>query len=353
MSQQERALVAMSGGVDSAVTAHLLRAAGYDLLGVTMCLQRGEGSCGSAREAADAARIAAALGIVHEVYDLSALFEACVISPFIAAYEGGRTPNPCVLCNRHLKFDSLYRYGRERGYGVIATGHYARIRYDAESGRYLLLRATDPQKDQSYVLYNLTQEQLAHTRFPLGEMSKADVRALAASLGFPNAEKKDSQDICFVPDGDYAAFIERHTGKHYPPGDFVTLDGQVLGQHRGVIRYTVGQRKGLGLALPAPLYVCEIDVPGNRVVLGEESALYTRSLLARDINLITARERWQAPQRLSARVRYRQKEQPATVTLVDGETLRIEFDEPQRAITRGQAVVLYDGDVVAGGGVIV
>lgn len=351
MNEQERALVAMSGGVDSAVTAHLIRAAGYDAMGATMRLQHAENACCSEKDIADAAEIAARLGMPHEVCDFSVLFEERVVAPFIAAYESGRTPNPCVACNHHLKFSALYEYGRARGFSLIATGHYARIRYDEASGRYRLLRAADESKDQSYVLYHLTQEQLAHTRFPLGEMTKREVRAMAAALGFPNAEKKDSQDICFIPGGDYAAFIEARTGKHYPPGDFVAADGRVLGQHRGIIRYTIGQRKGLGLALPAPLYVTEVDVAGNRVLLGEEKTLYTKTLLAHDINLITAAD-WQAPQRLAARVRYRQKEQPATVTLLDEDTLRVEFDEPQRAVTRGQAVVLYDGDVVAGGGII-
>jgi tRNA-specific 2-thiouridylase len=351
MTQQKRALVAMSGGVDSAVTAHLVCALGYTALGVTMRLQREDNACCSLSDIEDAARIASSLGMAHEVCDLSPLFEEKVILPFIEAYEHGRTPNPCVACNRHLKFEALYRYGRARGYDTIATGHYARIRYDEASGRYLLLRAADGQKDQSYVLYNMTQEQLAHTLFPLGEMTKGEVRQRAAALGFPNAEKRDSQDICFVPDGDYAAFIEARTGKTYPPGNFVTLDGRVLGRHRGLIRYTLGQRKGLGLALPAPLYVCALDLAENRVLLGEEQALYTKTLLAHDLNLITA-ARWEQPQRLSARVRYRQKERPATVTLIDDDTLQVAFDEPQRAITRGQAVVLYDGDVVAGGGVI-
>ena len=351
MSQEKRALVAMSGGVDSAVTAYLIKSRGYVALGVTMRLQGGENSCCSRQDIEDASRVAASLGMAHEVCDLSPLFEEKVILPFIEAYETGRTPNPCVACNRHLKFAALYAHGRARGYDVIATGHYARIRYDEKSGRYLLLRAVDESKDQSYVLYNLTQDQLAHTCFPLGEMTKAEVRRTAAALGFPNAEKRDSQDICFVPDGDYAAFIEAYTGKTYPPGDFVTLDGRVLGRHRGIIRYTLGKRKGLGLSLPAPLYVCGLDLQENRVLLGEEKDLYTKKLYARDLNLITA-ARWDEPQRLTARVRYRQKEQPATVTLVGEDLLRVEFDEPQRAVTRGQSVVLYDGDVVAGGGVI-
>lgn len=351
MEEQERALVAMSGGVDSAVTAHLIRAAGYAAMGATMRLQHSENACCSEKDIADAAEIAARLGMPHEVCDFTDLFEERVIAPFITAYENGCTPNPCVACNRHLKFSALYHYGRAHGFSLIATGHYARIRYDEASGRYQLLRALDESKDQSYVLYNLTQEQLAHTRFPLGEMTKRAVRAMAAALGFPNAEKKDSQDICFIPGGDYAAFIEARTGKHYPPGDFVDAEGRVLGQHRGIIRYTVGQRKGLGLALPAPLYVTAVDVPGNRILLGEERSLYTKVLLAHDINLITPLTK-RTPQRLTARVRYRQKEQPATVTLLEHDTLRVEFEEPQRAVTRGQAVVLYDGDVVVGGGII-
>ncbi len=345
-------LVAMSGGVDSAGAALLLCRGGYTVQGVTMRLQAGgENGCCTTRDIEDARAVAAALSIPFSVCDFSERFYETVISPFMAAYEAGQTPNPCINCNRYLKFEALYRHARASGCDAIATGHYARVRWDEESGRYQLLRARDAQKDQSYVLYHLTQEQLAHTLFPLGELCKDEVRALAAAAGLSAAHRKESQDICFVPDGDYAAFMERTLGKAYPPGNFVTKDGRVLGQHRGIIRYTVGQRKGLGLALPAPLYVCSIRPEENLVVLGEEQALYQSTLLAHDINLLTGVD-WQRPQRLSARVRYRQREQPATVTQIDRDTLRVVFDTPQRAITPGQAVVLYDGDVVAGGGVI-
>ena len=342
--ENRRAMIAMSGGVDSSTAAYLTQQAGYECIGATMQLLPDSSTD-------DALQVTQRLGIPFHAFDMIRQFQQIVMDAFTQAYEQGLTPNPCILCNRELKFGLLLQKALELDCDKVVTGHYARIRYDEASGRYLLLRAADGQKDQSYVLYNMTQEQLAHTLFPLGEMTKGEVRQRAAALGFPNAEKRDSQDICFVPDGDYAAFIEARTGKTYPPGDFVTLDGRVLGRHRGLIRYTLGQRKGLGLALPAPLYVCALDLAENRVLLGEEQALYTKPLLAHDLNLITA-ARWEQPQRLSARVRYRQKEQPATVTLIDDDTLQVAFDEPQRAITRGKAVVLYDGDVVAGGGVI-
>lgn len=350
----EKILVAMSGGVDSAVAAYLMRASGADCLGVTMKLTCdgvvNAGSCCTEEDVAEARAVAAALGIPYEARDFSARFEEAVIRPFVLAYENGRTPNPCVDCNRNLKFTALFAYAASQGCDAVATGHYARVEHGAD-GRYLLRRAADPNKDQSYMLYALTQEQLAHARFPLGGMTKDEVRAIAREQGFSNAERKESQDICFVKGESYAAFIERYTGKVYPPGDFVTEEGETLGQHKGIIRYTVGQRKGLGLALPAPLYVCGVDPAKNAVVLGEEQALYARELTARGINLIAA-ERLEQPTRVTARVRYRQKDQPATVTQIDEDRLRIMFDEPQRAITPGQAVVLYDGDVVVGGGEI-
>ncbi len=350
----EKILVAMSGGVDSAVAAYLAHASGADCLGVTMKLTCegivNAGSCCTEEDVAHARAVAASLGIPYEARDFSARFEEAVIRPFVEAYENGRTPNPCVDCNRNLKFSALFAYAKEHGYEAVATGHYARVVRGA-NGRYLLYRAVDPQKDQSYMLYALTQDQLAHARFPLGGMRKDEVRAIARERGFSNAERKESQDICFVKGEGYAEFIERYTGKTYPPGDFVTADGRVPGQHKGIIRYTIGQRKGLGLALPAPLYVCAVDPGKNAVVLGEESALYTRELTARGVNLIAA-DRLDKSTRVTARVRYRQKDQPATVTQIDEDRLHIVFDEPQRAITPGQAVVLYDGDMVVGGGVI-
>lgn len=349
---KENILVAMSGGVDSAVAAHLVHAAGQDARGVTMKLLCGAGvpSCCTEEDIAAARATAERIGIPYEVRDFSGRFEEKVILPFIADYENGRTPNPCVSCNRYLKFEALFAYAREIGCARVATGHYARLAKGA-NGRTLLLRARDESKDQSYMLSALSQEQLSHALFPLGDLNKSEVREIARAAGFVNAERKESQDICFVKGESYTDFIERYTGKSYPAGDFLHTDGRVLGQHRGIVRYTVGQRKGLGLALPAPLYVVRVDAENNRVILGEESALYTRRLRATGFNLIAA-DRLSGEERLSARVRYHQKDSPATVVQTGENEVEILFDEPQRAVTPGQTVVLYDGETVVGGGVI-
>lgn len=353
-----RALIAMSGGVDSSVAAYLMKERGYDCTGVTMKLFYNEDigasperSCCSLEDVEDARSVARKLHIPYHVFNFSERFEKDVICRFVSAYENGATPNPCIDCNRYIKFDQLLLRARELGYDCIATGHYARIEPDARSGRYLLKKAADADKDQSYVLYALTQEQLAHTQFPLGGMTKPEVRKIAAAQGFLNARKHDSQDICFVPNGDYADFIERHTGRVWLEGDFIDQRGNLLGRHRGVIRYTVGQRRGLGLSFPEPMYVCAIRPSDNTVTLGAESELRSRFLTATDINLISVPS-IASPLRVKAKIRYRQTEQWATVVQPDADTLLVEFDEPQRAITKGQAVVLYDGDTVVGGGTI-
>lgn len=355
---KKKAIIAMSGGVDSSVAACLMKQQGYDCMGVTMKLFANEDigisrehSCCSLDDVEDARSVARVLGIPYYVFNFSDRFREDVIERFISAYENGRTPNPCIDCNRYLKFDKLYHRANELGYDFVVTGHYARVERDASSGRYLLKKAVDAAKDQSYVLYAMTQEQLAHTLFPLGGMTKPDVRKIAEEQGFVNARKHDSQDICFVQHGNYADFIEEYTGKSYPEGDFLDLDGHVLGRHRGIIRYTVGQRKKLGLSFTEPMYVCGVNPSDNTVILGEESALYSRILTARGINLISVSS-VDRPMRVKARVRYRQKESWATVIQPDERTLRVEFDEPQRAVTKGQAVVLYDGDTVVGGGTI-
>jgi len=347
------ALIAMSGGVDSSVAAYLTVKSGYTAVGAMMKLFVGEigndSGCCSAEDAADARSVANKLGIPFYVFNFRDTFEEEVIGRFIAAYRNGETPNPCIDCNRYLKFERLFRRAEETDINSIATGHYARI--SRQNGRYLLKKAVDETKDQSYVLYSLTQEQLARTLFPLGELRKTEVREIAAEQGFVNAKKRDSQDICFVPDGNYAAFIRRYTGGVAPPGDILDTDGNVLGRHSGIIGYTVGQRKGLGIPSQTPLYVLSVNPETNAVVVGGEDKLFSKSLIARDVNLIAA-DSITEPLKVRAKIRYKQPEQPASVWQTGEKTLHIEFDSPQRAITKGQAVVLYDGETVIGGGVI-
>ena len=344
-------MVGMSGGVDSAVSAYVLKKEGYGTAGVNCSFFRNEDVFieQASTDAEDAKRTADMLGIPFFHLYLGDRFRDEVIVPFINAYKEGATPNPCIYCNRHLKFGELLSFAEKEGYGNIATGHYALI--EKSGDRYLLKKGSDKTKDQSYVLYTLTQHQLAHTLFPLGSYTKAQVREIAESISFTTARKQDSQDICFIPDGDYAAFIEKYSGLTFPEGDFIGPDGKILGRHKGIIRYTVGQRKGLGLALPAPLYVKEKDVAGNRVLLCDNQTLFTRQLTAKDINFIPF-DRIDGELRVKAKVRYKHEEQWATVIQTDENHFSLTFDEPQRAIAKGQAVVLYDGDYVVGGGTI-
>ncbi|MBQ9773099.1 MAG: tRNA 2-thiouridine(34) synthase MnmA [Clostridia bacterium] len=353
---KNRILVAMSGGVDSSACALLLQEAGYDPCGVTMKLFSDETlplakkSCGNPTEANDAARVAELLGIPFYVRDLSADFRTHVIDYFIRTYETGGTPNPCVECNKTMKFGKLLEVADELLCDGIATGHYARIRKNA-AGRWELFRAKDASKDQTYVLWQLTQAQLSRTHFPLGDLTKTEVRELARAHGFCNAEKKESQDICFIPDGDYVGFIERTTKKQYPSGNFIDLDGNVLGVHNGCIRYTVGQRKGLGIAFGKPTYVCATNPADNTVTLGSNEDLFRTTLTARNVNLI-AIESIDAPMRVQAKIRYQASPASAVVEQTAPDRFTVRFDEAQRAITPGQSVVLYDGDVVIGGGII-
>lgn len=355
---EKRALIAMSGGVDSSVAAYLMQKAGYACTGATMRLYDNEilgearqSTCCSLEDVEDARSVSFRLGIPYYIFNFTDDFREKVMDKFVRCYECGGTPNPCIDCNRYLKFEHLLHRAMVLGCDCVATGHYARIRRDEVTGRYCLYKAADAAKDQSYVLYSLTQEQLAHTQFPLGDMTKAQVRTIAGEMGFINAKKRDSQDICFVPDGDYVAFMERYTGKHYPAGDFLNLEGAAVGRHRGAVGYTLGQRKGLGLAMGEPVYVCGKDMEKNTVTVGPDSALYSHGLRANDWNWFPFPALTE-PLRVKAKTRYRQIEQPATVFPEAEGYARVEFEQPQRAITPGQAVVLYDGDLVVGGGTI-
>ena len=354
----QKVMAAMSGGVDSSVTALLLARQGYEVCGGTLLLWQGENpqeqsGCCALSEVEDARRVCARLGVEHYTFNLKDVFCREVIDRFAEGYRRGETPNPCVDCNRSVKFTRLFEKASLLGCELLATGHYARIEREEGSGRWLLRRGADPAKDQSYVLYVLSQETLAHTLFPLGDLTKREVRELAAAEGFPTASKSESQDICFVPDGDYAAFLERRLGAVSPPGHFLSRTGEVLGEHRGMLRYTLGQRRGLGVSAAHRLFVVEKDLSRNAVILGDECDLYARRMPVSAVNWVSAPP---ISSSLRARVksRYRQEAQPAWLHPAPGGVL-VEFDAPQRALTPGQAAVFYDeesGEYLLGGGTI-
>lgn len=350
--KNDATLVAMSGGVDSAVAAYLTTKKKAVAGGVTMqLLTDGIGCSNSVNEdISGAAAVCRELNIPHFVAELGDVFRQTVIEPFVNEYEAGRTPNPCIFCNKAVKFGALLHFALEHGYDKIATGHYVRSER-TESGRTLLRSAADASKDQTYMLWSLTQNTLNKCEFPLGNLCKAETRAIAAELGFPQATRRDSQDICFIPDGDYAAFIERFTGKASEKGRFIDKNGNMLGEHRGQLHYTIGQRKGLGIALGKPAFVTAKSAEQNTVTLGETDDLLTTRVIAKSINLIPF-DRIEAPMRLTAKVRYRQTASYARVEQIDAHTLMAEFEAPQRAVCAGQSLVLYDGDYVIGGGII-
>ena len=343
----KKALIAMSGGVDSSVAAFLMQRSGFHCGGAIMRLWEEN----SPAAVADAKAVAERLGMDFHVLEASESFHQLVVDYFIRSYEAGLTPNPCIQCNRHLKFTYFLDRALELGYEYIATGHYAQIRQDSNTGRFLLCKAADEGKDQSYFLSCLNQHQLSHTCFPLGKLTKDEARAIAEAQGLVTARKKDSQDICFVPDGDYVAFMKRYTGKDYPAGDYLDLNGKVVGKHCGAVGSTVGQREGLGIALNEPVCVCSKDMAANTVTGGPKSALFATTLLANDWNWFPF-ETLDTPIRVMAKARYRHIPQPATVYPEENGTARVVFDTPQRAMTPGQTVALYDGDTVVGGGII-
>lgn len=356
----KRVMAAMSGGVDSSVAAALLKEQGYHVVGVTLRLFSNETvgqdpvfrSCCSLADVEDARNVCYKLNIDHYVFNFSDEFRRDVIERFARAYLEAKTPNPCIDCNRFVKFRKLLDRALILGMDYIATGHYARVTRDEKTGRWLLKKSKDPSKDQTYVLAALTQEQLSRTLFPLGGMTKHDVRAFAEARGLLNAKKPDSQDICFVPDGDYAAFIENFLGKASRPGDFVDSAGRVLGRHKGIIHYTIGQRRGLGLSAGKPKYVLSKNLADNTVVVGDEEELYSEFMTVEDINLISV-ETLSSPMRAAVKTRYSQKETPATLCPPENGRMRVVFDTPQRAVTAGQYAVFYDNDTVIGGGTIV
>ena len=345
----KKVVVGMSGGVDSSVAAYLLKRQGYDVTGVTMNHWQEE-ECGSLGAIEDAAKVAAQLGIPYEVIDCREEFRKHVVDYFTSEYQKGRTPNPCVVCNRYVKWEALLRRSREIGADYIATGHYARVER-LENGRFAIRNSVTAAKDQTYALYGLTQEQLARTLMPVGGYTKEEIRAMAEEIGLTVAEKKDSQEICFIPDHDYAGFIERECGRTAQPGNFVSAAGEILGRHKGIIHYTVGQRKGLGVAFGHPMFVTQIRPDTNEVVLGEDCDVFTDRLYANRLNFMSLPD-IREETLLKAKIRYSHAGSSCRVTRVGEDEICCEFSEPVRAVTPGQAVVLYDGDHVAAGGTI-
>ena len=359
MKKNKKVMIGMSGGVDSSVAAALLLEQGYDVIGVTMKIWPDslgeekvvEGGCCSLSAVDDARRVANQLGIPYYVLNFQDIFEDKVIDYFVEEYKKGRTPNPCIACNKHVKFDALLKKALAMGIDYVATGHYAKVVYDEARGRYLLKKSATAKKDQTYVLYNLTQEQLKHILMPVGEYTKEQIREMAVKLGLTVAHKPDSQEICFVEDNDYARFIKERTGKEPVPGNFIDTEGNILGKHKGIIHYTVGQRKGLGIALGKPMYVISIDAENNNIVLGESGQEYSTELIASEPNFIPF-DQLTGEMQVTAKIRYSAKEAEAVISPCENNKVKVTFKVPQRAITPGQAVVFYDGDILVGGGTI-
>lgn len=360
MKKKERVVVAMSGGVDSSVTAALLKEQGYEVIGVTMnlfslpkeyCKSENLRSCCGWRAVEDANRVALSLGISHYVADFRQPFERKVIADFCAEYARGRTPNPCIRCNEYIKFVALMERAKRLKADYLATGHHARIVYDSQTRRYLLKKGKDKKKDQSYFLYSMTQNQLALTLMPIGDLTKEEVREKARQLGLPVAQRPESQEICFVPDRDYAGFLRTRIPEAFRSGPIIDLENRVLGYHKGIVHYTIGQRRGMGIAAPHPLYVLALQSDKNTVVVGTNEQLYQKTLVASRVNYISI-DKLKEPLTIKAKIRYKHREAKALLTPLDSNQALVEFEKLQRAITPGQAVVFYNKDVVVGGGLI-
>ncbi|MGL4343691.1 MAG: tRNA 2-thiouridine(34) synthase MnmA [Cellulosilyticaceae bacterium] len=355
---KKKVVVGMSGGVDSSVAAYLLKEQGYEVIGMTMQIwekdaeEDKDGGCCGLSAVDDARRVCQKLDIPHYVMNFRDDFKRDVIDYFIEEYQCGRTPNPCIACNRYVKWESMLKKSLQIGADYIATGHYARIVQDETTNRFVLKQSKTLAKDQTYALYNLTQDQLAHTLMPLGDYTKDEVRAIAQEIGLAVASKPDSQEICFVPDNDYAKYIEETTGKKFPKGKFVNKNGKVLGEHQGIIHYTIGQRKGLGISYGKPLFVSKIDTKNNTVVVGDDADIFTCEVYANKLNFMPF-EALESKMSLTAKIRYSHRPAACTIEMIDEDTVKCIFEEPQRAITPGQAIVFYAEDRVVGGGTII
>jgi len=353
---KKKVVIGMSGGVDSSVAAYLLKEQGYEVIGIMMKLspdnpdyEENEGGCCSISAASDARRVADVLDIPFYVMNFKDAFKTNVIDNFIDEYMEGRTPNPCIVCNKIIKFEEFLRKAKALGADYIATGHYAKI--EKQEDRYVLKKADDDRKDQTYALYSLTQEQLSHTLMPCGDYSKPEIRNIAERIGLEVFRKKDSQEICFIPDNDHGAYIKKYSGREIKPGNFVDKHGKVIGTHKGIVYYTIGQRKGLGIALGKPVFVTDINPLTNEVVLGDEEDIFKTELVAKDLNFILF-EKLESNLRVSAKIRYSAKPQLATLIPLENNRVKVVFDEKQRAITKGQSVVFYLENLVVGGGII-
>ena len=358
--KNKKVVVGMSGGVDSSVAAYLLKEEGYDVIGVTMQIWQDEpkekiednGGCCGLSAVDDARNVAFKLDIPYYVMNFKNDFKKYVIDYFVDEYKLGRTPNPCIACNRYVKWEALLTRSMMIGADYIATGHYARIDKHPQTGRYCIKNSVTAVKDQTYALYNLTQEQLSKTLMPIGQYTKDEIRKIAEEIGLVVANKPDSQDICFIPDGDYVGYLENEAGYKSKPGNYVDLNGNVIGKHKGIVNYTIGQRKGLGVSFGKHMYVTKINAEDNTVVLGDNSDLFKTKLICKDVNFM-AFDKFEGKKRVKGKIRYSHKASDCVIEVVDDNTIECTFDEPQRAVTPGQAAVFYDGEYVACGGIIV